>query len=237
MIDLLRFTIPVFAIGAIAFIWANRRVGPRVRRDRWVKFVSYVVIVHTVLGVTVLGRTPLLVLLFVVGLVGLFEIVRAARQMRALVAASAVVAFACVASGTIEFALRVDPSRVSYLYIVVAVFDGFSQAGGQLAGRTRLAPATSPGKTVEGFLIGVAAAVWCAWLLRAFAGLPGTSAVVVGCVASLAGVMGDLAASWVKRRAGLKDFGRVLPGHGGVLDRFDSFFAAAAAMSLVTLLA
>src|SRR5438552_1144540 len=100
MRELLRFTIPVFAIGAVAFLWANRRVGPRVRRDRWIKFATYVAIVHTVLGVTVLGRRPLLILLFLVSLIGLYEIVRATRRLRAPVFASATSVFVCAAAGT-----------------------------------------------------------------------------------------------------------------------------------------
>ena len=60
-----------------------------------------------------------------------------------------------------------------------------------------------------------------------------TIAIVLGVAIAAAGLGGDLAASWVKRRAGVKDYGTVLPGHGGVLDRFDSFVAAAAFISIV----
>jgi phosphatidate cytidylyltransferase len=51
---------------------------------------------------------------------------------------------------------------------------------------------------------------------------------VSGVVVGVAGLAGDLAASWIKRRAGIKDYGTIIPGHGGILDRFDSFIAVAA---------
>jgi len=232
--ELLRFTIPVFAVGAIAFWWAGRRVSAEVRRHRWIKFATYVVIVHAVLLATVLGRRSLLALLAVIVLLGLWEMSRATSRLRPLVAAGALITFALIAAGAIGLATEVASSFVGYLYIVVAVFDGFSQAGGQLAGRTKLAPSISPAKTVEGFLIGAASSVGCAVMLRRMASLSPAHAMTLGAIVAVAGVAGDLAASWVKRRAGLKDFGTLLPGHGGVLDRFDSFLTVAAVMSVVS---
>jgi phosphatidate cytidylyltransferase len=232
MIEILRFTIPAFALGAAAFLWAGRNAGAERKRERWVKFATYFVIVHTVLAAAALGRGTIVGVLVLVTLFGFGELIHAGWRLPVPVAAGALVVFTLAAAGTLRFAFRAEPSCVSYLYILVAAFDGFSQVGGQLAGRTKLAPALSPGKTVEGFLIGAGAAVCTAMLLRSLAGLPGSSAAVVGIAAAAAGLAGDLAASWLKRRAGLKDFGRLLPGHGGVLDRFDSFFAAAAALSV-----
>jgi phosphatidate cytidylyltransferase len=100
---------------------------------------------------------------------------------------------------------------------------------GQSFGRQKLAPSLSPGKTVVGLVGGLAAAVVVAWPTRAMLGTPGPLetaffAVLVG----LAGLAGDLAASWVKRRAGLKDYSAALPGQGGFLDRFDSLLGAMA---------
>jgi phosphatidate cytidylyltransferase len=69
--------------------------------------------------------------------------------------------------------------------------------------------------------------------------LPGflvVRAIDVSMLVSLAGLCGDLAASWYKRQYGIKDFGALLPGHGGVLDRFDSFFAAGTVFWLYSLL-
>ena len=83
-----------------------------------------------------------------------------------------------------------------------------------------------------GSIIGAAAALAAAWLLREHAGLGAPRATAFAAVMAAAGLVGDLAASWVKRRAGIKDYAAILPGHGGVLDRFDSFLAACAVMAI-----
>ena len=232
MIEYLKFTLPVFMVGAAAFLWANRRVGPAVRRSRWIKFATYVVIVHAVLGATVLGRGAVFVLMAAIVAVGSVEIAHAARRLEQRTRSAILLAFAVIAAGALWFAWCAGPPVVAYLYIVIAVFDGFSQAGGQLLGRTKLAPAISPGKTVEGSIIGAAASIAAAWLLRDHAGLAAPRATAFAAVMAAAGLVGDLAASWVKRRAGIKDYAAILPGHGGVLDRFDSFLAACAAMAM-----
>ena len=230
MSEFLRVTIPVFVAGAVAFWYAGRRVSASVRRARWIKFATYFVIVHAVLAASVGGRIAVLALIAAVTAAGMVEIVQACRHVRRHLALVVPLAFVLIASGAVAFGASVRPLLVAYVYLVVAAFDGFSQAGGQLAGRRRLAPTVSPGKTVEGFLIGVAGAIVCALLLRRAASVGISAALPVALIVSLAGVAGDLAASWVKRRANLKDFGTILPGHGGVLDRFDSFLAAAAVM-------
>jgi len=100
---------------------------------------------------------------------------------------------------------------------------------GRSVGRHKLIPSVSPAKTIEGAVGGVAIAVLAAWLyviflLRPFAQLSmlpvglTVFAIVVSCVAQI----GDLAESLFKRDAGVKDSSRLLPGHGGILDRFDS---------------
>jgi phosphatidate cytidylyltransferase len=105
---------------------------------------------------------------------------------------------------------------------------------GRTFGRRKLAPAISPGKTVEGLWGGVAIAALLggAWAL-AF-GLPRPSLVLAPLFA-LAAQGGDLFESWMKRRAGVKDSGGLLPGHGGVLDRLDGLVPVAVLTALAQL--
>ena len=234
MREFLRVTLPVFGVGALAFWWASRHVTPAVRRARWIKFATYLLIVHGVLAAAVLGRTTVVAVIAVIAAIGLMEMLVAARTIARRLAILATSAFGAVAAGAIGFGLTAPAIFVGYVYLVVAAFDGFSQAGGQLAGKRRLAPSVSPGKTIEGFAIGVAGALACAFLLRGAAAIPNAQAAGLAIVASVAGVAGDLAASWLKRRAGIKDYGTLLPGHGGVLDRFDSFLAVAAVLFVLS---
>lgn len=111
---------------------------------------------------------------------------------------------------------------------IVVVADSAAYFAGRRFGRHRLAPQISPGKTWEGFLgAGLGVALY-ALLLELTQARPGgglLQTLVVFCALFLLSVAGDLFESWMKREAGVKDSGRLLPGHGGVLDRIDSLLA------------
>lgn len=93
-------------------------------------------------------------------------------------------------------------------------------------GKHRLAPQVSPKKSVEGSLGGIAGALVAALLIRHQLGLGVREALVTGLAVAVAGQLGDLVESALKRESGVKDSGRLLPGHGGLLDRFDSSLLA-----------
>jgi len=121
------------------------------------------------------------------------------------------------------------PWRVTILFLLVWVADSGAYFSGRLFGRRRLAPRISPGKTWEGVLGELLLAALAALLLAAPAGL-GThpAAFVVLVLVSIGwSIVGDLFISLLKRQQGLKDTGRLIPGHGGILDRIDSLLAAA----------
>jgi phosphatidate cytidylyltransferase len=97
---------------------------------------------------------------------------------------------------------------------------------GSAFGKHKLAPAVSPAKSWEGFIAGMAGAVAGAVFAgTAGAGFPLFLMVATGTAGGIAAVTGDLFESALKRDAGIKDTGSILPGHGGVLDRFDSILA------------
>ena len=106
---------------------------------------------------------------------------------------------------------------------------------GRSIGGPKLAPRISPSKTWSGLAGGVLAALMLGFLLHRFAGLPIQLAAASGLLA-VAAQLGDLRESAMKRRAGVKDSGTMLPGHGGVLDRLDGVVAAAPLAALCYIL-
>jgi phosphatidate cytidylyltransferase len=111
------------------------------------------------------------------------------------------------------------------LDVLVGTFLGDTGAylGGRLFGRRPLAPSISPGKTVEGLVIGMAFAVLGVWLAGRYQDwLPTSHSLVLGLGVALAAPVGDLFESFVKREAGTKDSGGLFGAHGGALDRLDA---------------
>jgi len=122
--------------------------------------------------------------------------------------------------------------RLAAFAVLLAIFadDTIAYFVGRFVGRHRLAPTLSPGKTWEGFVAGTAAAIFVSFVtFYRHDFLPGWRPVALGAVVALAGAAGDLFESALKRDMGVKDSGRILAGHGGVLDRLDApLFAAVA---------
>jgi phosphatidate cytidylyltransferase len=129
------------------------------------------------------------------------------------------------------FEMQILPVRLLALLGVVWVADTTAYFAGRQFGRRKLAPNISPGKTWEGVagaVLGVGvyyALVWFVWAPPSLAAERGLDLAVVAGITVLS-IEGDLFESWIKRRAGVKDSGNLLPGHGGVLDRIDGIVAA-----------
>src|SRR6185312_11963312 len=119
-------------------------------------------------------------------------------------------------------------SAMLLLFAVVWSTDVIAYFAGRAIGGPKLAPRISPKKTWSGAIAGTAGAILIA---VALAGLLGTldkgTIAVVALLLSIMAQLGDLFESWIKRRFGAKDASQLIPGHGGVMDRLDGFWAAA----------
>lgn len=153
---------------------------------------------------------------------------RAWRALGALYAGIPLIAF---------IVLRADPvyglAATAWLFAVVWTTDIIAYAAGRAIGGPKLWPRVSPGKTWAGFAGGTAAGALVAALGAIFiAEARIIPLLLLGLVVSLVGQAGDLFESAVKRRFGAKDSGRLIPGHGGAMDRIDGLVAAGAAAAL-----
>lgn len=142
-----------------------------------------------------------------------------------------------VSAGFASIILLRDIQHGQYLYLLIFigawVTDIFAYFTGVVFGKHKLIPEISPKKTVEGLIGGV---VFCSISFMVFGYIIGNisesspeypALALAGIGVSLISQLGDLVASLIKRQHGIKDFGRIFPGHGGVLDRFDSVVAIA----------
>jgi len=138
---------------------------------------------------------------------------------------------AWVASVYLHAADMNQPRTLLFLFVLVWTADTVAYFAGSFFGKTKLAPQVSPGKTREGVAGGLIAVVLLAWvcgtMLWKYDGVRLLGWVGLAAVTVLFSVVGDLAESKLKRIAGVKDSGSLLPGHGGVLDRIDALTAAA----------
>ncbi len=124
----------------------------------------------------------------------------------------------------VGFAPQLSKHLLSFFFLVLMGADMAAYSGGSAFGRHKLAPNVSPGKTWEGVAAGMLASLLLAALAHYwfFPELPMRFALGLAAVMNVLGVAGDLTESALKRSAGAKDTAKLLPGHGGLLDRMDS---------------
>jgi len=145
-----------------------------------------------------------------------------------------------------DFAGKTTPARnngwylVLYVIVLIWIYDVFAWFVGRKIGRHKMAPTISPNKSWEGTIAGTVGVLACSVLFRQFIQwVTGHSrfswfsipvALVIGVLVVILSPLGDLAESLIKRDYGVKDMGKLIPGHGGIMDRFDSTFFTAPAV-------
>lgn len=122
------------------------------------------------------------------------------------------------------------------IFIIALLSDTMAYFVGSMFGKHKLAPKLSPKKTIEGSMGAIIfSATGCVIFGMAF-NLSPIAMIIVGSLGSVISQIGDLIASFVKRYVGIKDYGNLIPGHGGILDRFDSVILVSQFIYLVLLI-
>jgi len=226
----------LFALAGVAAILALHEYALMIRSLRPVILAAYAGAILSLLGAhlaglewTVAGFLSTIVFAF------LLHWIATTRQSATVAIASTVLGAAwiglCLAHLLLLRQIPVDGELATFT-ILLAVWAGDIGAffAGRLVGRHKLAPALSPGKTWEGFLFGTVATVFVAFVaLYKQNYLSIWQSIVLGVVIAIAAPLGDLFESALKRDMQVKDSGRLLAAHGGVLDRIDSLLFAVVA--------
>ena len=116
-----------------------------------------------------------------------------------------------------------NPSLILLMFILTWTFDTFAYLFGIRFGRTKIMPSISPKKSWEGFIGGFVFTVIASYITPNFLEVDNNIALIMGLFLPFTSSLGDFTESYFKRKAGVKDSGRFIPGHGGILDRMDAF--------------
>ena len=113
---------------------------------------------------------------------------------------------------------------ILYAVILVSTMDIFAYLGGKLFGKRKIIPAISKGKTIEGTFIGLASTICISYFIKDLMNFNVIYSLIYGFFIGILAFSGDLLESAFKRKIGVKDSGKLIPGHGGLMDRFDGYF-------------
>jgi phosphatidate cytidylyltransferase len=227
-----------FLLGGIGFFFINRKKESAQARKSWIKFGTYFLIIHILffsIVIYLLAFRCLAVFIIIVGFYEMFKLFRKSGYKRKRFFLFAVFLFGMFSFGFFFFS-GLGKELVLFSFLILSIFDSFSQITGQLWGRKKIFPEISSQKTREGLLGGGVVALLSALLLESLiAGFPINAMWLAGGVVIFA-FLGDFLASFYKRKYNVKDFSNLIPGHGGVLDRFDSLIVGGAGVALLSFL-
>jgi phosphatidate cytidylyltransferase len=226
-----------FLLGAVAFFFINRKLERYKARNNWVKYVTYFIIIHVLFLSIVLKPSLFRYLGIMIILVGTGEMIRifwlsGFKNKRFFI--TSMMIFLLLCSGFFYFT-RLHNELILFTFLILSIFDAFSQLSGQLTGKHRIVPAISPGKTLEGLIGGALIAIGSSLLINTLLDKQVFSSVLIAAGIITFAFAGDLAASFYKRNYNVKDFSGLLPGNGGFLDRFDSLIAGGTFIAVLEL--
>jgi phosphatidate cytidylyltransferase len=223
----------LFTLGALLIALSHRfrQTESLKNKTDWIKYGVYLCLVLSLLLLAYCSRLFLALILGVISIAGSVELFMNLRKRSVFSFGLSLALFFLIAFclGHLLFQ-NTSPwfSGFAFVFLLVATADSFSQLWGKLLGNYKLCPDLSPGKTLEGLIGGILSTIVISLFLRFL--LPDANClhlITIALIIGISAIGGDLLFSYIKRRLGIKDFSGVLPGHGGILDRFDSLIVSA----------
>ncbi|HRW95004.1 MAG TPA: phosphatidate cytidylyltransferase [Bacteroidales bacterium] len=227
--------ISYFLIGGIAFYFISKKKTKEEAHQNRIKYIVYFIIINALFLSIVFLPLVFRVLGWIIIVTGFYELVNLfvrSGYLKKRFFLVSIFIYALFATGFLLFT-AMDKEKILFTFVILSVFDSFSQITGQLLGKHKIAPSTSPRKTWEGAAGGLIVSLITAVLIKELIGMGAGSAILLAAGIVLWALLGDLTASFYKRHYNVKDYSRLIPGHGGVLDRFDSLIAGGAWTALM----
>ncbi len=231
MIKLIYIVILIyFVLGGLGFYLINRHKEPQVARNSYTKFGVYFIIINILFFSIVIDSTVfryLSGLIIVAGFLELFYLFWKSRFRHPGYFAGSLFVFSVLSVGFYFFS-GLNKELILFSFLVLSIFDSFSQITGQLWGHKKIVPDISPNKTLGGLIGGAITALASALLMNKLCNRNVLPLLLIAGGIVVFAFIGDLLASYYKRKYKVKDYSRLIPGHGGFLDRFDSLLAGGA---------
>ena len=232
------YIILLFSIlGGVGTHLAGRKQNPSERKKSWLKYFTYFIIIILLYACICFAVKIFPYICGLIVVAGLVEIIRLQKNNPQKRTVFYIILLVYVLISTVFYFFGNLPRYILlYTLFIVCTFDAFCQISGQLFGKAKICPLISPNKTYEGFLGGFFISVSTFLLIGKILEFTVFHTIIMGLGICIFSFTGDLAASWIKRKYGVKDFSFALPGQGGFLDRFDSLIAAGAFVYLFHLI-
>ncbi len=224
-----------YLLGTAGIYFINRNKDKETRRKAWIKHFTYFFLVSIIYFSIAIKASLFRYVAVVIIIAGFIELtnlyIRSGNRHSLFFLVS--LAILAAASACFFIFTGMGQGLMLFAFLILCIFDGFSQVTGQLLGKRKLFPGISPNKTVEGLAGGAAVAVLSALLFKNIIPADAPEALITATVVVIFAFAGDAAKSLYKRKYNVKDFSRIIPGHGGFLDRFDSLIAGGAGVALL----
>ena len=185
--------------------------------------ISGIIFIAILLLGTTYSQTPFIILYLTLASISIYEMWNILEKKSILPLFFVTLPFILLISLT-GFKNDFDPLLVLYILILTWTFDSFAYLFGSRYGRNKILPKISPKKSWEGFFGGYISTLIISFILMNYQAKLLEEYIIIAFILPVTATVGDLIASYYKRKSKVKDYGKIIPGHGGIIDRLDAIF-------------